>query len=46
MLEDDHKIWQETMKKIMVLIEDAAEFQKQLFKLWNEVDKKLDRKET
>lgn len=46
MLADNRKEWQEMMKKIMVLIEDAAEFQKRLFKLWKEVDKRLDKKET
>lgn len=45
MTEEDRKEWQDMMKKIMVLIEDAGEFQKRLFKLWKEVDEKLNRKE-
>lgn len=46
MTEEDRKEWQDMMKKIMVLVENAADLQKQLFKLWKEVDEKLDRKET
>jgi len=30
----------------MVIVEDLADTQKQLFKLWNKVDEKLNEKET
>jgi hypothetical protein len=46
MTEEDRKLWQEAMKKIMVIVEDLADLQKRLFKLWDEVDKKLNNKET
>ena len=46
MNEADRKEWQEIMKKIMVIVEDLADIQKRLFKLWKTVDEKLNSKET
>lgn len=44
--EDERKEQQDMMKKIMVIVEDVADIQKRLFKLWKKVDEKLNEKET